>query len=205
MFRFAVFSSLLSAAVALCIAGAGAQTPPAPLGAFATAWAATNGYRTHIQCYSVKGSQTRTSTYEYTFTKPSSISMSIVSGPSAGNTVTWNGGNTVTAGRGMFKKSFSLTDPTVTSLRGATIVELSFGSILQHAQQTKGTLSASTTTLDGTPVNLLNLDVADPATDNGLSREALYLSASTNLPVRIDGYEGSQLVNSCTFTATTPA
>ena len=191
-------------AFVLCavVTSAIAAAPANPLAGFEHAWASINSYQTQVSCFNVKGSQTRLSSYDYTFTKPSSISMNITAGPSAGNTVTWSGGDTVVAGRGMFKKTFKLTDPTVTSLRGATIVDLSFGSILQHAQQTKGTMTASTAPLNGVETTAVNLEVADPATDGGLTREALYLSPTTNLPVRVDGYEGSQLVSSCTFSNT---
>lgn len=179
-----------------------AAAPANPLDGFEHAWSSINSYQTQVACFNVKGSQTQLSSYDYTFTKPSSISMNIVSGPSAGNSVTWSGGDSVVAGRGMFKRSFKLTDPTVTSLRGATVVDLSFGSILQHAQQTKGTMTASTAPLNGIQTNAVNIDVADPASDGGLTRESLYLSPTTNLPLRVDGYEGSQLVSSCTFTNT---
>jgi hypothetical protein len=176
---------------------------PAPLVAFANAWASMNGYKTAIHCFSGKDGKTENSQFNYTFTKPSSISMSILSGPGAGNTVTWSGGDTVTAGRGMFTKKFSLTNSAVTSLRGATVVDLSFGSILKHAETLKGKKSAAATTVDGAPVNAVTVNVAQPSSDNGLTREVLYLSGSSDLPVRVDGYVDTQLVSSCTFSNTT--
>lgn len=195
----------LTTIVLACAAGARgfAQTPSTPLADFAKSWGSIDGYHTKINCYSVKGSQSRVSTFDYTFKKPSSISMQVLSGPGAGNNVTWSGGDSVIAGKGMFTKSFSLTDPMVTSLRGATIVSLSFGAILEHAQQTKGSVTVSQPALDGKQVDLVNVEVADPASDSGLTRESLYLSPASNLPVRVDGYTGSQLVNSCTFSDTT--
>ncbi len=201
MLRRSIVFGLLGTLAALG-ATASAQTLPAPLTAFAQAWNGIAGYTTDVQCYNVKGSENATSTYRYSFTKPSSISMDILSGPSAGNSVSWSGGSNVVAGSGMFKKSFSLTDPKVTSLRGATVVDLSFGSILKHTQETKGSLSAARTTLDGAGVSLVDLNVADPSSDNGLTREALYLSDATHLPLRVDGYEGTKLVTSCTFSKT---
>ena len=188
-------------AVGLFIAGT-IEVPaktPAPLTAFGKTWEAMNGYKTSIHCFSAKDGKTENSQFSYTFTKPSSISMSIVSGPRAGNTVTWSGGDTVTAGKGMFTKKFSLNDSAVTSLRGATVVDLSFGAILKHAEGLKGTKSAAPTTIDGAPANAVTVNVADPSTDNGLTREVLYLSGSTDLPVRVDGYVDAQLANSCTF------
>jgi outer membrane lipoprotein-sorting protein len=179
-----------------------AAKAPAPLTEFASTWASMSGYKTEVHCFSVKGSETENSSYNYSFTKPSSITMTITSGPRSGSTVTWSGGDTVTGGKGMFTKKFSLTDPAVTSLRGATIVDLSFGSILNHAESVQGTKSAASTTLDGAAVHVVTIAVANPSSDNGLTREALYLSPSTNLPVRVDGFEESKLVSSCSFSKT---
>lgn len=200
--------SLFHKAAAICglLVASTAAAPsktPASLTAFANAWDSMNGYKRAIHCFSSKDGKTENSQFNYTFTKPSSLSMSIVSGARAGNTVTWSGGDTVTAGKGMFTKKFSLTDSAVTSPRGATVVDLSFGSILKHAEGLKGKKSAATTALDGVPVNAVTVNVAQPSSDNGVTREVLYLSSSTDLPVRVDGYVESQLVSSCTFSNTT--
>lgn len=185
-----------------CTTAVPAKTP-APLAAFAKTWESMNGYKTAIHCFSTKDGKTENSQFNYTFTKPSSISMSIVSGPRAGNAVTWSGGDTATAGKGMFTRKFSLTDSAVTSLRGATVVDLSFGSILKHAEGLKGKKSAAATTMDGEAANAVTVNVAQPSSDDGLTREVLYLSGGTDLPLRVDGYVESQLVSSCTFSNTT--
>jgi outer membrane lipoprotein-sorting protein len=195
------FVALLTA-LAYCALGApgGAQT--ALLAPFAQAWGAISTYHTMAHVYQVKGTQTQNSVYDYTFTKPSSISMQIVSGPNSGASVTWSGGDSVRAGKGMFTKSVALTDPLVTSLRGLTIVQLSFGDILQHAQQTAGTLGGGTTTMGGTPYDVVNLNVANPSADGGLTRETIYLSQTTHLPVRVDGFAVAQLVQTVSFSDT---
>jgi outer membrane lipoprotein-sorting protein len=185
-----------------CTTAVPAKTP-APLTAFAKTWDSMSGYKTAIHCFSAKDGKTENSQFNYTFTKPSSISMSIVSGPRAGNTVKWSGGETVTAGKGMFTKKFALTDSAVTSLRGGTIVDLSFGAILKHAEGLQGKKSSASTTMDGEPANVVTVNVAQPSSDDGLTREVLYLSGSTDLPLRVDGYVESQLVTSCTFSDTT--
>jgi outer membrane lipoprotein-sorting protein len=189
--------------VATAAAPSAAQTQPPTLAAATAAYAKIAGYKTTAHVYQVKETQTQNSVYDYTFAKPASISMYIVSGPNNGATVTWTGGTSVRAGKGMFTKSVDLTDSLVTSLRGMTVVQLSFGSILQHAAETAGALSASTTTLGGATVNLVNLDVANPQGDNGLTREVLYLSQTANLPVRVDGFVGATLVQTVTFENTT--
>lgn len=195
-------ASIGAALFAACIAAAPPKTP-APLGAFAKTWESMNGYKTAIHCFSAKDGKTENSQFNYTFTRPSSISMTIVSGPRAGNSVTWSGGDTVTAGKGMFTKKFALTDSAVTSLRGGTVVDLSFGAILKHAEGLKGETSVAATKIDGEAANAVTIDVAQPSADDGLTREVIYLSGNTDLPVRVDGYVDSQLASSCTFSNTT--
>jgi outer membrane lipoprotein-sorting protein len=169
------------------VTAASAQTQPAPLAAATAAYEKIAGYRTTAHLYQVQGTATQNSVFDYTFAKPSSISMTIVSGQDQGNTVRWSGG----------------TDSLVSSLRGVTIVQLSFGSILKHAAEIAGTQQTSTTTLNGATVNVVNLNVANPQGDAGLTREALYLSQSSNLPVRLDGFVGADLVQTVTFENTT--
>jgi outer membrane lipoprotein-sorting protein len=170
---------------------------------FATAWASIDGYHTSAHVFQVSGTKTQNSVYDYTFSKPSSIAMRIVSGPNAGANVTWSGGKTVRARKGMFVKTVGIKDPLVTSLRGATILGLSFGSILKHARALQGDVTSSPATLGGQPVEAVNAVVTNPAKDHGLRRETLYLSKATNLPVRVDGFVGTQLVETVSFSDTT--
>jgi hypothetical protein len=164
-----------------------AQTQPAPLVAAAAAYEKIAGYHTTAHLYQVQGAATQNSVLDYTFAKPASISMTVVSGQDQGSTVKWSGG----------------TDSLVSSLRGVTIVQLSFGSILKHEAEIAGTQQTSTTTLNGATVNVVNLNVANPQGDSGLTREALYLSQSSDLPVRLDGFVGPDLVQTVTFENTT--
>ncbi len=107
---------------------------------------------------------------------------------------------------GMFgitlRKSVSLNDPLVTSMRGYTVSDLSLPGILAHAQQVAGALSSASTTVNGKPVIAVTLNVANPLQDNGMTREVLYLAQATQLPVRVDGFAGRQLVRSYRFAIT---
>lgn len=177
------------------------------LASFAAAVSSLQGYTTSIHLFEKRGSETENAVYRYAYTKPSDVTMQIVSGPNAGASVAWNGGASVSAGKGsgfagMFRKSVPLADPLVTSLRGYTVSDLSFPSILKHAQTTAGTLSATQAALGGVRTDILTLEVADPARDNDMTREVLYLDASTHLPRRIDGFVGTTLVRSYSFDST---
>jgi hypothetical protein len=122
-----------------------------------------------------------------------------------GVTTVWGGGTTVVAHRGsglaaLFKKTFSLHDPQVTTIRGSSIDQLSFGAILAHAQQGAGTLTQiSELDTGGVAVDAVTLMSADRTANAGLSREVIELSTSTHLPVRVLGYDGTTLVRKIEF------
>lgn len=202
--RLAATSVALAFVFGLTSASAASNTA---LDQFAKAWSALNGYTATIQLFETKGGNTEHAVFAYTYRKPQSVTMHVNQGPSAGATVTWSGGPTVSASKsGAFgitlSKNVSLNDPLVTSLRGYTVADLSLPGILSHAQQTAGTSYSGTTTLNGDSVTAVTLNVANPSQDNGMTREVLYLSQSTQLPVRIDGFAGDQLVRTYKFTIT---
>ena len=196
------------AAVAFFFSAASAQAATGSgLDQFAKAWSAVQGYNATIQLYEVKGGNSEHATFAYSFAKPKTVTMHVNAGPNSGATVKWTGGSTVYASKsGMLGitmgKTVNLNDPLVTSLRGYTVSDLCLAGILAHAKQTAGTLSSGMTTLNGNPVTAVTLTVANPAQDNGMTREVLYLSQSTQLPVRVDGFVGNQLVRMYTFTIT---
>jgi hypothetical protein len=170
------------------------------LEAFARAWDGVTGYGATVTIFDQKDAQTQSVVFDYTFSKPSNVTVHVTSGPNTGVTLAWNGGPTVVAHRGsgleaMFSKTLSLHDPLVTTLNGSSIDQLSFGAILAHVQQQPGSLSeAPGDAIDGTAVNAVTLIPSTSATDAGLTREVLELSAMTHLPVRLLGYEGATLV-----------
>jgi hypothetical protein len=169
------------------------------LAAFARAWAGVTAYGATITIFDQKDTQTQNVVFDYTFTKPSNVRVHVTGGSNTGVTLDWNGGPTVVAHRGsgleaMFSKTLSLHDPLVTTLNGASIDQLSFGAILAHVQQQPGSVSeAPGDAINGVAVNAVTLIPSTSATDAGLTREVLELSAMTHLPVRLLGYEGSTL------------
>ncbi len=175
------------------------------IAAFARAWAGVIGYSATVTIFEQKGTQTQNVVFDYTFRKPSNVTVHVVAGQNAGVTLTWDGGATVVAWRGsglaaMFKRTLSLHDPLVTTLRGSSIDQLSFGAILAYGEQQAGSLSeAPGELIDGVAVNAVTLIPAAAATDAGLTREVVELSAETHLPLRVLGYEGSTLVRRIDF------
>ncbi len=122
------------------------SAPPPAWGAFEYAWSSIAGYSTTIVAFEQMGAQVQNVVFDYTFHKPSSATVHVIAGPNAGGTLEWSGGDTVVAHRGsgflaMFKKSFSLHDPVVTTIRGSSIDQLSFAAVLSHGENTQGTTS----------------------------------------------------------------
>jgi outer membrane lipoprotein-sorting protein len=187
-----------------------ATVPPA-LEAFARAWDGVTAYRATVSVFAAKGSDVQNLSFTYSFHKPSSFTVHVIDGPNAGVTLTWDGGTTVQAsrGRGLFaallKRTIPLHDPLVTTIRGASMNQLSYGAILAHTEQTPGDLTQGPgETIAGVPTQTLSLVPNDPASDAGLSREVIDISTLTQLPIRIEGYEGDKLVRKIDFTDVRP-
>jgi hypothetical protein len=170
------------------------------LDAFGRAWSGVTGYTSTVTVFEQKDKRVQNVVFNYSFRKPSNVTVYVVAGPNAGVTLVWDGGNSVVVHRGsgftaMFKKTLSLHDPQVTTIRGSSIDELSFGKILTHARQTPGTLSlAPGPVIGGVATKAVTLIPADPATNAALTREVIEISTKTHLPMRVLGYQGRTLV-----------
>ena len=179
------------------------------LNAYARAWAGMTGYTATVTAFEQKGTQSERCTLSYTFKKPANVAVHIISGPNAGSNLTWDGGPTVTGSPGsgllsFLKKKFPLHDPAVTTTRGSSIDEMSFGSILAHAEHQTGTLTdGPAEDIAGVSADVVALTPADPAADGGLTREVIELSSVTHLPLRILGFVGTLEVRRIDFTNVT--
>jgi hypothetical protein len=124
------------------------SSPGTPLAfdAFARAWYALTSYSATITVFEQKGAlakirddQTNDVILNFSFRKPSSVTVHVVSGPNTGGNLV--GGNRMVVSRGsgflaVFKKTVSLHDALVTTARGSSTDELSFGAIIAHLQNT---------------------------------------------------------------------
>jgi hypothetical protein len=198
------FGTTASAALPTPVASQ-SQAATRDIAAFASAWEGVIGYSTTVAIFDQKGTQTQNLLFNYTFRKPSNVTVFVVAGPNAGVTMTWDGGPSVVARHGsglaaMFKRTIPLHDPLVTTLGGWSIDQLSFGAILTHGEQSAGSLlEAPGETIDGVSAHAVILTPASAAGDDGLTREVVELSTLTHLPIRVFGYEGSTLVRRIEF------
>ncbi|MGB8205176.1 MAG: hypothetical protein WCE83_10905 [Candidatus Baltobacteraceae bacterium] len=177
--------------------------PPAWL-AFEHAWANITAYSTTVTTFEQEGTRTQTWVFDYTFRKPTSATVHYNKGPNAGVTAVWNGGNAVSVHRSgllaVFKKTFALHDPTVTTIRGSSIDQLSFAAIISHAQDTPGTVSEGPgPTILGIPTESVALIPNSAVADTGLTHEVVDISTMTSLPLRVLGFDGETLVRQVDF------
>jgi hypothetical protein len=200
--------------IALCIGvlamGMGASPikpakTPAALVAFDHAWKRVSAYSTTIAIFERQGSQMQNMTLDYSFSKPSNIAVHVVAGKNKGARLAWGGGETVLVRRGsgllsLLKKTVSLHDPLVTTIRGSAIDQLSFGEILAHSHQPGILTESRGDIINGVATDKVTLIPSHPLADGRLTREVIEISKLTHFPSRILGYEGPTLVRTIDFT-----
>jgi hypothetical protein len=174
------------------------NTAPA-LTAFDQMFAGINDYTCTLHAHEAKGAQTQDRVYQYWFMKPHYAKTLIVSGDGKGSGGVWAGTNQVSGHQGGILSGIHLkvdiNDPRAVSLRGVTIPEGLLQNVVDRFATTAGTLTQSNGgNIGGLPTDRLDLKVADPASDNGVTEEILYLSKATHWPVLQIQYAGSQTV-----------
>lgn len=208
----ACWNSRIAIVAAALICSLATATPAQAQNAVPPAWAAFKGVWQNITSYSAtvivferEGTEVQSSVLDYTFRKPSSATVYFSAGSHAGITVVWDGGDTVvvhhsTGIAALFRKTFSLHDPHVTTVRHSSIDQLSFAAILAHAQGTPGIVSQDVgpSILD-IPTEAVTLVPSSSLADTGLTREVVDIDVPTGLPLRILGYEGNTLVRQIDF------
>jgi outer membrane lipoprotein-sorting protein len=203
--RTAIVAVALICSLATAIPAQAQNAEPPAWAAFKDIWKNVTSYSATVIVFEREGTEVQSSVLDYTFRKPSSATAHFSGGPNAGITVVWNGGNTVVVHRGtgliaLFKKTFSLHDPHVTTIRQSSIDQLSFAAILAHAQGTPGIVSQEVgpAILD-IPTEAVTLVPTSSLANTGLTREVVDISVPTGLPLRVLGYEGNTLVRQIDF------
>jgi outer membrane lipoprotein-sorting protein len=175
-----------------------ANTAPA-ITAFETAFAATNDYTCVLHVHEAKGTQTQDRVYQYSFMKPHYAKTLILDGDGKGSGGVWVGTDQISGHQGGFLSGIHLKvdihDHRAVSLRGVTIPE----GLLQRIVENYATIPGKLAQTDGGKIggvatDRLELKVSDPASNDGVSDEILYLSKETHWPIRQIMYSGSQVV-----------
>jgi hypothetical protein len=152
-----------------------------------------------IAVHEVAGDRSEDHVYKVLFKKPALERVDIIAGPDKGGGLVWHGGDTVKAHHGGMLSALRLTlnlhSRLVLTLRGESVDMTTVPAMLGHFTVTPGTLSeAPGPGIAGAQTRAITLDVADPAADNGLTREVLYVSAESHFPLRLENYVGTELV-----------
>jgi outer membrane lipoprotein-sorting protein len=180
---------------------AGAVSAPSALTAATAAFGKIDDYRMTIAVHETAGERVEDRTYSVLFKKPSLERIDIVAGPGKGGGIVWLGGDKVKGHKGGFFSGIHLTldlhNSQVSTLRGDAVNTATIPAMIDDFTTIKGAVSqAPGPQIDGVDSNAVTLDVADPGADNGVTREVLYLSAATGLPVRRERFTGAVLVKS---------
>jgi outer membrane lipoprotein-sorting protein len=190
---------LVCAAVAVLSAAAGAASDAPAIAAFDRAFAAVNDYTCVLHVHEAKGTQTQDRVYQYEFMKPHFVKTLILEGDGKGSGGVWTGGDQVSGHQGGFLSGIhmkiSVNDGRAVSLRGVTIPE----GLLQNRVDSYATIPGKLTEIaggkiDGVETDRLELKVADPAANHGVSEQIMYLNKETHWPIRQIMYDGSQVV-----------
>lgn len=198
-FIFALLTTL--AALATPVSSTSAPTHTDAVAAFANAWAGIDHYRATLEIHETSGNDVQDRTYAFEFTKPTTATIAIVSGPGRGGKIFWTGGeDAVGSPPGILSAlriHLSIHDRRAATLRGDTVAMASFGWVLDHVRHLGAAAHEEPGGIvDGNPTTEVTFDVANPKDDDGLTREIVTLSNATKLPVEVRRYIGTQLVKS---------
>lgn len=197
-------SLIICAAVAALCGVARANDAPA-IAAFDRAFSAVNDYTCVLHVHEAKGSETQDRVYQYEFMKPHFVKTLILQGDGKGSGGVWTGGDQVSGHQGGFLSGIhmkvSVHDGRAVSLRGVTIPE----SLLQNRVDSYASIPGKLTEtaggkIDGVETERLELKVADPAANHGVSQQIMYFNRETHWPIRQIMYDGSQIVLDETIT-----
>lgn len=202
--------TLLAAAAAVValatpLASVRAATTPPAIEAFESAFGKINSYTFKLHSHEVKGTDVQDRVYAYSFMKPHFAKTLIESGGGKGSGGVWAGGDQVSGHQGGFLSGIHLKidlhDARAVSLRGYTIPEGLPQSIVETYATVKGELKQSAGgKIDGVATDMLDLKVADPSANRGISEQKIYLSQETHFPLRQQLYAGDQVVLDQSFT-----
>jgi outer membrane lipoprotein-sorting protein len=181
-----------------------AQTAPA-IDAFNASFAQVTSYTFKLHSHETKGSDVQDRVYDYSFLKPHFAKTLIESGANKGSGGVWNGGDQVSGHQGGLLSGIHLKvdlhDGRATSLRGYTIPDGLPQNIIATYANVKGALTQTPGgKIGGVDTDLLDLKVADAASNGGVSEQKIWLSQASHWPLRQIFYAGTTVVLDQSFT-----
>jgi outer membrane lipoprotein-sorting protein len=193
---------LALAATLVPLAAPAASTPA--IAAFDDAFAKVNDYTVTVRAHETKGDRIQDRTYHYWFKRPNLAKTLIVAGDGNGSGGVWNGGDKVSGHQGgmlsFIHLKVDLHDPRATSLRGYTIPQGLLQNEVDRYKDTSGSLTQRPgPEIDGVATDEIDLKIADPSANDGITESRLYLNKQTHWPVRQVRFAGDKIVADETF------
>jgi outer membrane lipoprotein-sorting protein len=181
-----------------CFSASAANEEPTIV-AFDRTFADVNDYTCVLHSHEVNGTEMQDRVYQYSFMKPHYLKTLIVSGDSKGSGAVWTGGDQVSGHLGGilsgFRAKLSLYDPRVLSLHGVTIPDGLLPGIIDRYENIPGVLTQSDGgMIGGVATDRLDLKVADPSSNHGITEQIAYFSKATHWPIRQIMYSGQERV-----------
>ena len=136
--------------------------------------------------------------YKYSFAKPRLIRMDIIKGKNKGSVAVYKNGKVCARRGGIFKPfviTCELTDKKVTSMRGGTITESDWQSIVEKLKSYRKDNKLRSMGIQERGGRSAYLLAIDGIKEDGITARKLWIDASTFLPLGSETYEAKTLVN----------
>jgi hypothetical protein len=182
-------------------------------GAFAALqneWSHIRDYTVNVEAHEVIDGRAFTDVLRYAYRRPDRARLEITSGAQRGSVVIWNGDDRATAyrrGLSFLKLRFGVKDRRVTSARGNGILTPNFDTIIRCFEAHPQSISESPgPAIDGDATTAITLTrdgfacPEDSTLDHDLTRDVLYVSNRTHLPLLRERYAGSARVEAWKLT-----
>jgi outer membrane lipoprotein-sorting protein len=135
-----IFACAAAGLVAIC-GSALANPVDDALAKFSAAWGGIKTYECTLTVHEVRGRSVQDRVYHLKFSKPLNTRVDIVGGDGRGSAAVWSGGDRVRGHQGgllaIIKLNLDIHSRLATSLRGSTIAQANWGSLLTHLRSLK--------------------------------------------------------------------
>lgn len=192
-------------AATLTLAHPAQAATTAAISAFDSMFAGVKDYTYQLHAVERQGGQTQTRTYQYSFLRPHFAKTLIISGDGNGSGGVWAGGDQVSGHQGGFLSGIHLKvglhDSRAISLRGYTIPQGLIQNIVAEFTSLSGKLTQrGSGMINGQATDLVELEVANPSSDGGVTKRQIFISKSSHWPLREILYVGNSVVLDQTMT-----
>jgi len=157
-------------------------------------WESVHTYECTATVHEAKGDSVQDRTYLVRFEKPTQTRVDILAGDGRGSVAVWNGGDKVRGHQGGFlsiiRLNVGIHSKFATDLRGTTIAETNFGSLIAHLESLDPSVE-HVSKAAGKIVLVVRLDAPSPGND--VSKE-VYILAPNWLPIEYYEFAENKVV-----------